>query len=192
MAIDISLLKVDSRELFAQAAAWMPTILITLYILKAIYRITLHPLARFPRPKLTAMTKYYEAYYKVFVDGTGGKFGKKIEEWHKYYGPIVRINPFELLVDDPDYFDELLYVSPHLWKRTFATGKKNFASLTHTHRRELVGHADTRMQTTSYTRRPQRSTRGAGRCPELLLVAEDESDDVHRPKANRSCVPALP
>jgi len=40
---------------------------------------------------------------KVFVDGTDGKFGKKIEEWHKYHAPIVRINPFELHVDDPDY-----------------------------------------------------------------------------------------
>ena len=69
------------------------------------------------------MTRWYEAYYEVLVDGTGGKFGDQIEKWHKQYGPIVRINPFELHVDDPDYYDVLFNFDPHLEKREFAVGK---------------------------------------------------------------------
>lgn len=100
------------------------TLLLTYYALRSIYRITLHPLAKFPGPKVPAITRWYEAYYEVFVDGTGGKFGEKIEEWHKQYGPIIRINPFELHVDDPEYYDVLFNFDPHLWKRTFAIGRK--------------------------------------------------------------------
>ncbi|KAB5583157.1 cytochrome P450 [Coniochaeta sp. 2T2.1] len=107
-------------SILGRAALWTLIVFACFYIIKAIYRITLHPLARFPGPKLPAMTRCYEAYYEVFVDGTGGKFGEKIEEWHKQYGPIIRINPFELHVNDPEFFDELFNFNPHLWKRTFA------------------------------------------------------------------------
>ncbi|KAL8738593.1 MAG: hypothetical protein Q9181_000644 [Wetmoreana brouardii] len=102
------------------AAVGAITILFVYYILRSIYRITLHPLAKFPGPKLPAITRWYEAYYEVFVDGIGGKFGEKIEEWHQKYGPIVRINPFEIHIDDPEYYDVLFNSNPHLWKRTFA------------------------------------------------------------------------
>ena len=106
------------------AAVGAITLLFSYYILRSIYRITLHPLAKFPGPKLPAVTRWYEAYYEVFVDGTGGKFGEKIEEWHKKYGPIVRINPFEIHIDDPEYYDVLFNFNPHLWKRTFAIGEE--------------------------------------------------------------------
>ena len=117
-----------SKGLFQVTAVGTLTLLLTYYVLRSIYRITLHPLAKFPGPKLPAITRWYEAYYEVFVDGKGGKFGEKIEEWHKQYGPIIRINPFELHVNDPDYYDVLFNYDPHLWKRSFAIGRRLNAS----------------------------------------------------------------
>lgn len=67
-----------------------------------IYRLTLHPLARFPGPKLAAVTRYYEAYYDVIC---GGKYVFKLVELHQKYGPIVRISPYELHFIDPAYLD---------------------------------------------------------------------------------------
>ncbi|KAL1650733.1 hypothetical protein SLS58_000851 [Diplodia intermedia] len=64
--------------------------LLSLYLITgAIYRLYLSPLAPFPGPKLAALTLWYEFYFDVILR------------------PIVRINPHELHVDDPDFYDEL-------------------------------------------------------------------------------------
>ncbi|KAL6716013.1 hypothetical protein ACLMJK_006975 [Lecanora helva] len=76
-----------------------------LYLLGlVIYRLFLSPIRNIPGPKLTAVTGWYETYYDVYK---GGKFIFKIEEWHQRYGPIVRINPWEVHFADPDFYDIL-------------------------------------------------------------------------------------
>lgn len=47
------------------------------------YRLFLHPLARFPGPRLAAISRWYEAYYDVLQ---GGQYTRKIAELHKTYG----------------------------------------------------------------------------------------------------------
>ncbi|KAH6667915.1 putative P450 monooxygenase [Halenospora varia] len=70
----------------------------------AIWRLYLSPLAKFPGPKLAALTRLYEAYYEVIK---GGQYTFKLLELHENYGPIVRISPWEVHIKDPDYFDQL-------------------------------------------------------------------------------------
>lgn len=47
------------------------------------YRLFLHPLSRFPGPKLAAISRWYEAYYDVVL---GGQYTVKIAELHRKYG----------------------------------------------------------------------------------------------------------
>ncbi|RFU78092.1 cytochrome p450 [Trichoderma arundinaceum] len=72
-----------------------------------IYRVYLSPLAKFPGPRLAALTTWYQAYYDVYL---GGQFFKKSDELHRKYGPIVRVNPHEVQVFDPEFID-ILYTS---------------------------------------------------------------------------------
>ncbi|KAI0869644.1 trichodiene oxygenase [Hypoxylon argillaceum] len=70
----------------------------------AIYRLSFHPLAKFPGPKLAAITRWFEAYYDVVLDG---QYTFKIGRMHKKYGPILRISPNELHINDPAFFNTL-------------------------------------------------------------------------------------
>lgn len=71
---------------------------------KVIYRLYLHPLSRFPGPKLAAATYLYGAYYDVVQEA---QFVFKLNELHDAYGPVVRISPGEVHVRDSAFFDAL-------------------------------------------------------------------------------------
>lgn len=49
----------------------------------AIWRLYLSPIARFPGPRLAALTHWYELYYDLVK---GGKYVFKIRELHEQYG----------------------------------------------------------------------------------------------------------
>jgi hypothetical protein len=51
----------------------------------AVYRVYLSPLAKFPGPKLAALSSWYAFYYDVMKDG-GGQFTFHIRELHRQYG----------------------------------------------------------------------------------------------------------
>ena len=51
------------------------------------YRLTVHPLSRFPGPKLAAASSLYELLYDVILSrGRGRLYYEKIEEMHDLYG----------------------------------------------------------------------------------------------------------
>ena len=73
----------------------------------AVLRLYLSPVASVPGPKLAIVSFWYEFYYDVVCQG---RYTWKIAELHKQYGPIIRINPFEVHIDDPDFYDEVYVV----------------------------------------------------------------------------------
>jgi len=97
-----------------------------LYLLSlAIRRLIFSPLAKFPGPRLAALSNWYEFYYDVNLQG---KFTAHIQQLHKKYGPIVRITPTELHIDDPDYFDTLYGRSGRRDKSAYFAGRFGGAS----------------------------------------------------------------
>lgn len=56
------------------------------YITMVFYRLFLHPLAPFPGPRLAAISRWYEGYYDVVLDG---QYTSKIRELHAIYGTVL-------------------------------------------------------------------------------------------------------
>ena len=56
----------------------------------AIYRLYLSPVARFPGPRLAALTFWYEFYHDVI---RGGQYVFKINELHDQYGTSIQNAP---------------------------------------------------------------------------------------------------
>ena len=54
----------------------------------ATYRLYFSPLAKFPGPKLAALTLWYEFYYDVVKRG---RYTWKIAEMHERYGSVAMI-----------------------------------------------------------------------------------------------------
>ena len=117
------------------------SVLIAVIVYGASWRLFLSPLSKFPGPKLAALTLWYEFYYDIIKDG-GGQYIWEIERMHSVYGKlpqrrasqsfslndgrdsrkhealillsgsIVRINPYELHINDFGFYDEI-YANNH-------------------------------------------------------------------------------
>ncbi|KAH7115315.1 cytochrome P450 [Dendryphion nanum] len=77
---------------------------LTYAICLAVYRLFLCPVSQFPGPRLAALTFWYEFFYDVVLRG---RYTWKIKELHEKYGPIIRINPEELHISDPSFYDDV-------------------------------------------------------------------------------------
>ncbi|TLD03793.1 uncharacterized protein PgNI_11655 [Pyricularia grisea] len=99
----------DGRGIFTSAPILCLALLAALWascvVGVVIYRIFLHPLAHLPGPKIAAATFLYEIAWDYFGDGA---YLYEIEKMHKKYvlaGPIVRVNPHEVSIYDPTYYN---------------------------------------------------------------------------------------
>jgi hypothetical protein len=82
----------------------LTTVLLLWALTGALYRLFFSPIAAIPGPTLAAITQWYETYYDVCLNG---KFTLHLEKLHAKYGPIVRINPWEVHINDPEYFETI-------------------------------------------------------------------------------------
>ncbi|KAF2014472.1 cytochrome P450 [Aaosphaeria arxii CBS 175.79] len=74
------------------------------------HRLFLHPLAKFPGPKLAAVTSLYEAYYEILLKG---QYSRKISQLHDKYGPIIRVTPNEIHIRDSRFFETFYTKTQH-------------------------------------------------------------------------------
>lgn len=88
-----------------------------------IARLYFSPIARFPGPRLAAVSYFYEFYYDFICRG---QYEFKIEYLHEKYGPVIRINPGELHVSDPDFYSQV-FVSSSVRKSSRPVSHRNAA-----------------------------------------------------------------
>ncbi|KAK3934316.1 cytochrome p450 [Diplogelasinospora grovesii] len=98
--IDLGLLKPS----FLLAVTVILLVSLVHFICVIVYRLYFSPLAKFPGPRIAAATSWYEFYYDYWLNG---QYIFQIEQMHKKYGPIVRVNPEELSIHDPDFYNEI-------------------------------------------------------------------------------------
>jgi hypothetical protein len=65
--------------------------LLTYIVYASVSRLYFHPLAKYPGPRLWAISKLADGYYRAI-----GRQTYVVAELHGRYGPIVRIAPDEL------------------------------------------------------------------------------------------------
>ncbi|KAG0645178.1 Cytochrome P450 monooxygenase [Hyphodiscus hymeniophilus] len=87
---------------YVTSASTGVTALIIYTLALVIYRLYFHPLSKFPGPKLAAATLWYEFYFDV---NKKGAYIFKIRDLHEQYGPVIRISPHAIHVNDPEFYD---------------------------------------------------------------------------------------
>ena len=125
----------------------------------AVHRLYFSPIAGFPGPKLAALSLWqenllfltdleyelilcsrYEFYYDVICHG---QFVWHMRDLHERYGPIIRINPYELHISEPTFYEQLYASSASGEKRDkwawytkqFDSAGASFSTVEHGHHR---------------------------------------------------------
>ncbi|KAJ5235704.1 uncharacterized protein N7469_004872 [Penicillium citrinum] len=97
--------------------------LVAYILVTIIYRVHIHPLSKFPGPRLAAVTGLYEVFLTTW--GTGS-FEEEINRMHEEYGPVVRITPDEVHVQeqfhDPRHADNWIKGSKRLQPSRYQSG----------------------------------------------------------------------
>jgi cytochrome P450 len=87
--------------------------LILLWAARCIYRLTLHPLAGIPGPKLAAMTTAYAMSWDLSKDDS---YIKNFPEWHRKYGRIIRIAPNHVHILDIDTYNQVFKIGTKFYR----------------------------------------------------------------------------
>lgn len=68
---------------FLSLALFSLAVLVAALVSRVLYRLTLHPLSRFPGPRIAAVTNLYAVYYDLISDQS---LIKHLKELHDTYG----------------------------------------------------------------------------------------------------------
>ncbi|KAF2180130.1 cytochrome P450 [Zopfia rhizophila CBS 207.26] len=99
---------------FIKSIVALVTSYLVFWVLRALYRLYLHPLSRYPGPVLAAISKpWYHWYWNCHHRGM---LIFEIERLHARHGPVVRIAPNELHINDPEVFQEMTRVGSRFTK----------------------------------------------------------------------------
>lgn len=125
--------KSDQGSWVLRSFTLLSIIAVTYVSYTVFWRLYLSPISHFPGPKFAAMTWLYEMYYDIYKDG---QFHFQLQKLHERYGidaqhsvaticssltsfsgPIIRVNPRELHISDPSYYD-MLYTHKGRWDKS--------------------------------------------------------------------------
>jgi hypothetical protein len=73
-------------------------------VILVLYRRYLHPLSHVPGPFLYSVTRLCLWYHNVVREG---QLYLELVKLHEQYGPVVRISPNEVHLNDPDNYDKI-------------------------------------------------------------------------------------
>ena len=76
----------------ASAISYLAGLFIVFLLAKIVYRLTIHPLAAFPRPKLAAMTNLYGASFDL--TSTSSSYVRTLPALHAKYGKFTQVLSF--------------------------------------------------------------------------------------------------
>ncbi|KAF4504223.1 hypothetical protein G6O67_008399 [Ophiocordyceps sinensis] len=115
-------------------------------VVLAVQRLYLSPIAHVPGPRLAALTQFYEFYYDIVL---GGQYSFKLLRLHEEYGDVIRINPWEVHVLDPDFHNDLYGGASRprdkweFYAKQFGSPQSSLATIDHYHhklRRSALNH----------------------------------------------------
>ncbi|PYH88844.1 cytochrome P450 monooxygenase [Aspergillus ellipticus CBS 707.79] len=95
---------------FSQDSANIP-VLTNQGCILAIYRLFFHPLAKYPGPRLAALTDWYVAFY-----AWRGDLHKQNLQWHSRYGKAVRLGPNALSFNSSSAMSDIYSVRSNVRK----------------------------------------------------------------------------
>ncbi|KAH7322408.1 isotrichodermin C-15 hydroxylase [Stachybotrys elegans] len=102
-----------------RSVSWLPWVSAALAAVigsRCIYLLNFHPAAKFPGPRLAAVSHIYLVYYWM-----KGRYPWAVEELHKKYGPVFRIAPNEVIFSTPQAGNDIYTpaVKQHeTWRKT--------------------------------------------------------------------------
>jgi Cytochrome P450 len=93
---------------FSNLVAYSVTAILVWITSLVIYRRFIHPLAKIPGPFWASITHFYIVRYNLFSGRS--QFCFQVEKLHQEYGPVARISPDEIHLNDPDNYEKVYYI----------------------------------------------------------------------------------
>ncbi|KAK0658039.1 cytochrome P450 [Cercophora newfieldiana] len=87
--------------------------LLLLAAASVVYLRHFHPLANVPGPFLESLTELHRFYYNFVKSGT---HSLQLERYREKYGPVIRIAPNEVLLNDPEHYETIYSANTKFYK----------------------------------------------------------------------------